>query len=362
MENTADLQNPASSANSEAAIPDDEAKIVLNLGPLPEDYFDQYITKIIEDEISSGKISKKRKNAMIKARKQAVLSSLKDGICSFNPQMFNEAYQNYISIMDENGYLSVLKPETIDQVLPSISYQVPEFQEINAAIELYDAYSVLTSSPATLNTKSINEFIQRVDNYKSVLSPDNLSSIYYHTALAFDGVNVNAKTQESADQYLLKALSLTSSPKMIDSVTKLLPDTPSKTVLTRGACVRAARVQVYSDDKKPLEPHNLYIIHKIYGDTYRKPFVIGFKLREARANYKIYNRKAAWHYNIALQYCEDDAEKISLLSDIAATGGKSRSDDINRKYFQDLLTSGNTDTRPYARSEAPIGPVASRER
>lgn len=263
-------------------------------------------SKLFADYVQ--KLSVEEKQAKLNEAYTEIAASLqyfKDEFIAMDTQRFNSAYEGFIQFAGISNYLAAFGNE--DNIYPLDTLRVcvstvPALSEVIDTIDLNFAYSSMMEN-SDINKMVIEKFDASCQKNRDNLSKENLATLYYHIAYAYDKVTNGEKDKNN---YLLKALALTEDPKMIDNLYNALPDNyEPKSYLARKAISHALKnpETAYNPDK--------WRLNKVWAQTYELGRIVGPKNQTDKNYFRSHNKLARQHYLMAAW--EAPSEEVPTL-------------------------------------------------
>lgn len=287
--------------------------------PLEEGYLQQYYKEQIQGELNeiNQKVTNEELERMVESRKESELQRIKDGICSFNPDTYNEAYGEFLNITYLSEVLANVEDEEIQAAIENHLQNVPELKELYdfATLYLQTRYLVDQNKSGKLSQDDVDEVYNSLMKYRqngedNRLSDANLANFSYAIAKLYEKCDM--EDTEIIDDLYDEALRSSNNPQIIRASFKYFKYTSDVNATTQESCNR-----VLANRKDQLSDLDHYYLYLTLGDSYsRRKHRADIEQSSKREHRDNSNDIASKYYETAFTYAPTPSMKYKVAKRI----------------------------------------------
>ena len=236
---------------------------------------------------------------------------------SMKPDDINGTFDSIYAYVGLNIDLSTVEKNICRKIFYNRTAEAPELQDAYKILTIgCDLYNTIVSDNISTSSKiEVENKVQQIDVMyaQKKLTRDHMAMFYHNVAVFYEKLALNKSSQKNvtnervrANDYMKKALVLTSDIKLINVCAEFLPETTNNLYeIICEACDRAL--------EKNNDPISLCNAHIIYSKALlKKSSHGGFNSAVGEMH-----DEAIYHYKEAFQYAQTDDKKSKILRNIA---------------------------------------------
>lgn len=287
--------------------------------PLEEGYLQQYYKEQIQGELNeiNQEVTNEELERMVESRKESELQRIKDGICSFNPDTYNEAYGEFLNITYLSEVLANVEDEEIQAAIENHLQNVPELKELYdfATLYLQTRYLVDQNKSGKLSQDDVDEVYNSLMKYRqngedNRLSDANLANFSFAIAKLYEKCDM--EDTEIIDDLYDEALRSSDNPQIIRASFKYFKYTSDVNATTQESCNR-----VLANRKDQLSDLDHYYLYLTLGDSYsRHKHRADIEQSSKREHRAVSNAAASKYYEAAFTYAPTKSMKYKVAKRI----------------------------------------------
>lgn len=240
--------------------------------------------------------------------------SFKDRAFSLNADVLNSNYSDFKKFigfeLDGSNISNDIEYKLLSRRVSKIK---PLGETLDVLFSGVNMFNMIASNSTSIPTQiEVENMVQQVEDFyiNNILNQEQVAMGYHNAAIVFERLSAKkngARMQENAVDYMRKALSLTSNPRLIKTCYEYLPDrTHNKMLLVREACDRVL-------GKPDNEPSVLFRMHSLYSKALLET---EGTVHFAKENPEVFE-EAIYHYRQAFVFAGTQERKAKILRNIA---------------------------------------------